>query len=237
MAMPGEPQTAAHGGRPVIRRRTLIALVLAAAVVGVALALAIPSSSAGSAKLAGLAVKPPKAAPPLALRNYLGNPVNLAADRGKAVLVTFLYTHCPDICPLITSKLHTAITRMSTPERRQVQIIAVSVDPRGDTPKTVAAFLADHRMTGRMQYLIGTQRQLGDTWVNWGITSKPDLTNPKLVAHTALIYGIDAHGQIAAVYPSNFAPGEIVHDVLLLARPWDRQDTTRSVACMPSCRC
>jgi protein SCO1 len=219
MVAPGEPQTTARRGRPAFRRRhTVIALVLAAAaVVGVVLALALPSSSAGSSKLAGLAVKSPKAAPALALRNYLGNPVNLAGDRGKAVLVTFLYTHCPDVCPLIASKLHTAITSMNATERRQVQIIAVSVDPVGDTPKTIAHFLADHRMTGQMQYLIGTQRQLGDTWVNWGITSKPDVTKPEVVDHTALIYGINAHGQIAAVYPSDFAPGEIVHDVPILA--------------------
>ena len=38
---------------------------------------------------------PPKPAPPLALRNYLGQPVNIDSYRGKVVLVTFLYTTCP----------------------------------------------------------------------------------------------------------------------------------------------
>lgn len=209
------------------RRHAVVLAALLLALAGVLAGLLIPgggqprvlgATPVAPGRLAGLAIRPPKAAPPLALRNYLGNPVNLAGDRGKAVLVTFLYTHCPDVCPLIASKLHTALTRMSASERRQVQIIAVSVDPRGDTPKTVAQFLADHRMTGQMQYLIGTQHQLGDTWVNWGITSKPDVTNPNVVDHTALIYGINAHGQIASVYPSNFAPSEIDHDVRLLAK-------------------
>ena len=72
------------------------------------------------------------------------------------MLVTFLYTHCPDVCPLIASKLHTALTEMSAPSGARWQIIAVSVDPRGDTPATVAQFLADHQMTGQMQYLIGS---------------------------------------------------------------------------------
>ena len=94
-------------------------------------------------------VTPPKPAPPLALDNYLGTPVNLASYRGKAVLVTFLYTHCPDVCPLIASKLHTALDRRCPPRaQRRSQIIAVSVDPRGDTPTTVAQFLAAHQMTG-----------------------------------------------------------------------------------------
>ena len=40
-------------------------------------------------------LSPPAPAPPLALRNYLGQPVNIASYRGKAVLVTFLYTQLP----------------------------------------------------------------------------------------------------------------------------------------------
>ena len=43
------------------------------------------------------------------LRNYLGRRVTLAQYRGKAVLVTFLYTNCPDICPLIASNLRVAL--------------------------------------------------------------------------------------------------------------------------------
>jgi len=118
-----------------------------------------------SGRLAGLALTPAKPAPALALRNYLGTPVNIDAYRGKAVLVTFLYTHCPDVCPLIASKLHTALGQMPAAERREVQIIAVSVDPRGDTRSAVAQFLADHEMTGRMQYLVGSRSMLGPVWV------------------------------------------------------------------------
>jgi hypothetical protein len=38
-----------------------------------------------------------------------------------------------------------------------------------------------------------------------------------VVAHTALIYGITAHGRITVIYPSNFTPREIVHDAGILA--------------------
>ena len=52
-----------------------------------------------SVRFAGTALTPVDNAPALALRNYLGDPVNLEQYRGKAVLVTFLYTHCIDVCP------------------------------------------------------------------------------------------------------------------------------------------
>ena len=105
----------------------------------------------------GATANPPKPAPALQLSNYNGKPVNIDQYKGKAVLVTFIYDHCPDICPLIVSNLHAAQNQMSAAERKQLQIIAVSVDPKGDTPQTVKTFLADHQMTGRMDYLIGSR--------------------------------------------------------------------------------
>jgi protein SCO1 len=167
----------------------------------------------------GAVAKPTKPVPPLQLNNSLGQPVNIADYKGKAVLVTFIYDHCPDICPLIVSNLHAAQNQMSSAERKQLQIIAVSVDPKGDTPKTVNGFLADHQMTGRMQYLIGSRPQLEKTWADWNIVAKnsPKKGNPDAVEHSALIYGISGSGKITTLYPANYKPKQIVHDVPLLA--------------------
>ncbi len=156
-------------------------------------------------------------APPLALRNYLGQRVNIDQYRGKAVLVTFLYTHCPDVCPLIAANLRVAQNLMGAKTAAKAQIIAVSVDPHGDNPQTVAAFLKVHGMTGRMQYLIGSARELGRVWEAWGVGSQQDAQQPELVNHTALIYGISASGKRTTIYPANFKPSEIAHDVPLLA--------------------
>ena len=117
-------------------------------------------------------------APPLRLRNYLGQPVNIDSYKGKAVLVTFLYTNCPDVCPLIASNLRVAQNLMGAKTASKAQIIAVSVDPGGDTPKAVAAFLARHGMTGRMQYLIGSAHELASVWKAWGVGSERDAQQP-----------------------------------------------------------
>jgi protein SCO1/2 len=173
-------------------------------------------SEAKLAKYAGTAAVPPKPAPGLPLKDYLGDPLSVSSLRGKAVLVTFIYTHCPDVCPLIVSHLHAAQDRLGA-EAKKLQIIAVSVDPRGDTPKTVAAFLKVHQMTGRMRYLIGSRPQLERVWRAWFIVSKSDPKKPELVAHSALIYGISGSGKITTLYPASFAPQQIVHDVPILA--------------------
>jgi protein SCO1/2 len=163
----------------------------------------------------GSEATPPKAAPELKLDNSLGEPVDLAQYKGKAVLVTFIYTHCPDICPLIVSHLKTAQAELGA-KAKNLEIVAVSTDPRGDTPKTVAAFLKEHGMTGRMQYLIGDRQELGHVWTDWNIVAKPAKSGRDLVEHSALIYGISADGKVTTLYPANFDPSQIVHDVPLL---------------------
>ena len=81
----------------------------------------------------------------------------------------------------------------------------MSVDPKGDTPKTVKRFLAAHDMTGRMRYLIGSFRQLAPVWRSYGVEVQgtPD---SREVGHTAFVYGITASGKRRGLYPSNFQP-------------------------------
>jgi protein SCO1/2 len=165
----------------------------------------------------GGVASPPEPEPALKLNNYLGDPVNLSSYRGKAVLVTFLYTNCPDVCPLITANLHVAQKLMGPAEASKVRIVAVSVDPRGDTRKTVAAFLARHEMTGNMKYLIGSAHELGQVWKAWNVGSERDAQQPQLVNHSGLVYGISASGKVTTIYSANFKPSEIVHDVPALA--------------------
>jgi protein SCO1/2 len=174
-------------------------------------------SSASSSSFIGSVASPLKPAPALALHNYLSKAVNIDSYRGKAVLVTFLYTNCPDVCPLITANLRVALSMMSPKQVANTQIIAVSVDPRGDTPKAVAAFLKRHEMTGRMQYLIGSAHELAHVWQEWNVGSEQDAQQPQLVNHTGLVYGISASGKLTTLYASNFKPSDIAHDAPLLS--------------------
>ncbi len=167
----------------------------------------------------GQLLSPRRPAPSVGgLRNYLGERISLAAYRGKAVFVTFLYTHCPDVCPLMTAELHSTLERLGPALSKEMRIVAISVDPHHDTRQAVARFLRDHEMTGRMKYLIGSASQLGPVWEAWNVGSTPDSVNPEFVAHSALIYGIGASGRLTTIYPANFRPEQIIHDLPKLLR-------------------
>lgn len=164
----------------------------------------------------GTEASPPQPAPALQLHNYLGESIDLSQYKGKAVLITFIYTHCPDTCPLIVSHIKTALALLG-PKAKDVQVIAVSTDPRGDNRRTVTKFVDEHGMAGRMKYLIGSKAELGRVWKDWSIVARPAKAGRDLVEHSALIYGIGADGKVTTLYPANFKPAQLAHDVPLLA--------------------
>jgi protein SCO1/2 len=176
----------------------------------------IPARAGGPGSLEGPTLARPAPAPALRLANYEGREVSLGAYRGKAVLLTFIYTHCHNECPLIAADLRQALAMLG-PRAREVQVVGVTTDPKGDTRAAVRRFLAQHAMAGRMQYLIGTRPALEPIWRRWHI-SAPKPNGRDLVSHTALVYGISATGKLMTAYPANFAPAEIAHDVPILAR-------------------
>jgi protein SCO1 len=157
------------------------------------------------------------ATPQFALRDSLGHRVRLSQFKGKAVLLTFIYDHCPDTCPLIVANLHNALLKLGAAAGK-LQIVAVSVDPRGDTPATVKSFLAAHEMTSRMEYLIGTFKELSPVWHAYGVQvqASPE-KREDTVGHSAFLYGITGHGAVLVLYPPTFDPAWIVHDAPLLA--------------------
>src|SRR5262249_53732072 len=86
-------------------------------------------------------------APVFTLADQDGKQVSLAALAGRPVVVTFLYTHCPDECPLTAEKLHTAALALGD-RASSVAWLAVSIDPVGDTPQTARGFVANHHLSG-----------------------------------------------------------------------------------------
>lgn len=222
-----EPSTTTPAGRPPSARPKLVLGLVMLLVVAAALAVLFGGGSSktvlpGGAREAGAGsglygtlTLPARQAPAIALHNDRGERVTLAQYRGKVVLVTFLYAHCPDVCPLIASNLRVALKLLGA-RASKAQLLAVSVDPKGDTARTVRHFLAAHELLGRMQYLIGSPSELARTWKAWSVGSKREVGQPELVAHSALVYGISASGRLTDVYPASFEPSEIAHDVPIL---------------------
>jgi protein SCO1/2 len=177
-----------------------------------------PEPALKPGRLAGpLIVQPVRKAPEITLRDQDGKPFTLSSLRGKAVYLTFVYSHCPDVCPLMMQALGAAKRGLKDPA--SMQIVAVSVDPKGDTPKAVKSFLEQRLLTGKVTWLLGTRAELRPVWQAYNILAKSVPETPAIIEHVSLIYGIDARGRLRVGYPASpLKPAWFEHDAPILAR-------------------
>jgi protein SCO1 len=160
----------------------------------------------------GTEISPLHRAAPLSLRDAAGRRYTLAAQRGRTVLVTFLYTHCPDVCPLIASSLNTVLRTAG--RKSNVEVLAVSVDPKGDTAQAVRAYARRMHLDPRFHYLIGSRAQLRRAWAAWHVLSVSKA--PNLVDHVAYTALVDTKGNERVVYDAQVNATQVLHDLRVL---------------------
>ncbi|HZQ72517.1 MAG TPA: SCO family protein [Burkholderiales bacterium] len=85
----------------------------------------------------------------LDLTDAAGRPRHLEDFRGKAVVLFFGYTHCPDVCPTTLAQTAQAMKALG-PEADKVQVLFVTVDPERDTPEVLGKYVTafDPRFLG-----------------------------------------------------------------------------------------
>lgn len=175
---------------------------------------AILATACGATSLKGIDLGKERA-PDFRLNDDRGNPVSLADYRGKVVVLTFLYTTCPDECPLIAAKLRTAADQLGD-AMNQVAYVAVSTDPQNDTPTAVQEFLKLHHLEKEMRYLIGTSDQLQPVWTAYYIGATSNSSSVNSVAHSARVIVIDKAGNQRADFRADLIPADVVFDVRAL---------------------
>jgi protein SCO1/2 len=182
-----------HARPPARLRLTLVVatVCLLAALAGVVLLGGRRGDAVSAADPTGLhgAVRPPQArAVDFSLDDQDGRRATMRAYRGRIVIVTFVYSTCKDTCPLTAQQIRGALEDLG--RAGSVPVLAISVDPAGDTPAHVERFLTEQHMRGRMRYLTGTRAQLAPVWRAYGI--QPQGAGYEHTASTVVVDGTGA---------------------------------------------
>jgi protein SCO1/2 len=180
-------------------------------------------------------------ASPFELSNQFGEHVSLEDRRGLPVVLTFLYTNCPDVCPLTTSLIRDA-HEMLGEDADDVAILAVSVDPERDTEQAALDYSERWRMTRNWDFLVGQRERLTDIWKAYFVAASVDesshaeqatgaggglaqdsvkglsqaIEERYLVSHSAPVYLIDQEGTMRVLFTLPFEAEDLAHDVRLL---------------------
>lgn len=145
-----------------------------------------------------------------------GQAHRLSDFRGKVVLLSFGYTHCPDVCPTTLAKF-AEVRHLIGADAQQVQALFVTVDPARDSAPVLRAYLSnfDPSFIGLRGTPAQTDEAVRSFHASYQITERRGEIE---VDHTASTYVIDEHGNTRVVTPYDQSARALADDVLVLLR-------------------
>ena len=148
----------------------------------------------------------------LELSDYNGKTRTLQDFAGKAVVVFFGFTQCPDVCPTSLAELTEVMKRLG-PDADRVQVLLITVDPERDTPEVLKQYVTafDPRFLG----LTGTPDQVKKAAASFKAyyAKAPTKDGNYTMDHTALTYIIDAEGKLRVALRHQQSAEECVADL------------------------
>jgi protein SCO1/2 len=159
----------------------------------------------------------------LALTGHDGKPRALADLRGKAVVVFFGFTHCPDICPTTLADIAQAMKKLGADAER-VQVLFVTVDPERDTREVLAKYVPafDPRFLGLYGDAAATLRAAKEFKIFY---EKRAGATPQTYTmdHSAQSFVIDPKGRLRLLVKHDRIAADLADDLrTLLAREGGR---------------
>lgn len=137
-----------------------------------------------------------------------GASVSETALSNRALLVGFMFTSCPVVCPQQTEALAEVRAALPPPVQERVQFVSVSVDPENDTPHALKEFARAHRGDEPGWSFVradaaGTQR------LTSRLAALDAATGPAPSAHSTTLYLFARGGQLVQRYRG--APLDVPH--------------------------
>lgn len=167
-----------------------------------------PGVEAPGSPFEGAVIPPGVRAPDFSLRNQDGQRITMAELRGHPVVVTFLYTSCDETCPPQAQQVRGAFDDLG----RDLPFIAIAVDPPRDTRESARHFLAEQRLAGRLDFVLGSRRELAPLWKGYAVA--PQSARSEHQARTVLV---DRRGMQRVSFPiDQTTPERIAHDLRVL---------------------
>jgi len=173
-----------------------------------------PGSTVGANQLEGPTLPPHLVAKNFSLTDQNGGRITLSQYRGQVVVLTFMHSLCKGACPLMANQILGALNDLPY-GGRNVPAMAISVDPKQDTPANRRKFIAKMHLTGRFNFLNGPMSVMRKIWHEYYI--EPELGAKE--EHSAFVLLIDKRGVWRIGYPvSELTPESLAHDIGVLER-------------------
>jgi cytochrome oxidase Cu insertion factor (SCO1/SenC/PrrC family) len=191
------------------------AVLLAGAVASVVLLRDGEPASSGTQGFRGIEEPPGLTMPDFALRDQRARLVRTPDLRGKVVVLTFLETKCQAACPIVAGEIARTWKLLTPSERAQSAAVAITADPRDDTPANVRTFLGRHRASGAIRYLVGPAPVMRDVWRRFLVLSAVASGDADTHSAPVRIYGRDLTWLATQHVGVELSARNLAHDIRL----------------------
>jgi protein SCO1/2 len=147
------------------------------------------------------------------LRNYTGREVALSELRDNVLVLTFLDAQCKESCPLIAATAPRALARLDAEDRGRVAFVAISTDPREDTPAAVRSFLRRYGAEGALEYLIGPEGSVRRAWQDYGVLASEVTGSDTMHSAPVRIYAPGGEWVSSLGAGADLSPRNLAHDI------------------------
>lgn len=146
-------------------------------------------------------------APVFTLTDQNNRRVALTDFRGRVAIVTFLFTNCTDVCPVLPQILTRVDQLLTDAEKAKLVYVGISIDPRRDTPERLREFIKSHGLdASRWTLLTGSVKDLTQAANDYGVVVRPD---PRLdFVHNTVFVLIDGKGRLRTEFHGLATPTE-----------------------------
>jgi protein SCO1/2 len=139
------------------------------------------------------------AAPDFALTSQDGAKVTLESLRGKVVAVAFIYTSCPDICPMLTDKMARVQDELGEDFGSKIAFVSITIDPERDTPAVLKEYASSFKADlAGWSFLTGAPATVLDVAHRYGVAVAKAAAGG--IDHTLLTTLIDRQGNMRVQY-------------------------------------
>lgn len=159
------------------------------------------------------------------MTDHSGRNITPSSPRGGVKILTFLFTSCTNVCPIITSNIKNAVLQVNKPDL--IQVIIITVDPDRDTADAVDEYIQKWKLPSNWQFLTGTKKELSPIWKAYFINPQTSLLNSGAgpesvksafddrysVIHTAPVYILNSGGIPKTVHTNQINESDLAHDI------------------------
>jgi protein SCO1/2 len=158
----------------------------------------------------------PRKAPTFRLIDQTGKGFRSEDLKGKAALITFLYTNCTTVCPVLMTQFLGIQKAVGNRVGSDLRFVTITVDPERDTPQEFRRFAAKWKVGPGWTFLTGSPEDIAKVAKAYGVAYRKRSDGE--IEHSNMTYLVDRKGMLRSAYRLTTSTDQMAGEIQMILR-------------------